>query len=71
MDSIDTFAIEDTARKLDYGYVYAYHWLRYNMYQSRYASLRRIWAARCYLARRKAIYDSAAKAVDNCWFDLE
>jgi len=46
---MDTITIELAARKLLNGYVYTYHWLRYNMRRSRYESLRILWAAHCWL----------------------
>jgi hypothetical protein len=46
---MDTFIIEQTAHKLNNGYVYTYHWLRYNMRLGRYSSLRTLWAAHCWL----------------------
>ena len=45
-----TTIIKHTAEMLyNDGYLYSYHWLRYDMRHSRYESLRILWAARCWL----------------------
>lgn len=46
---MDTYVIETAARKLSNGYVYTYHWLRYNVRHNRYEALRILWAAHCWL----------------------
>ena len=45
-----TTIIKHTAEMLyNNGYLYTYHWLRYDMRHPRYESLRTLWAARCWL----------------------
>ena len=46
---METHIIELTCDKIDnhFGYVYTYHWLRYNMHRGRYETLRILWAAYC------------------------
>jgi hypothetical protein len=44
---MNTMIISTTVSKLDRGFVYAYHWLRYDLHYSRYEALRLLWAARC------------------------
>ena len=52
---MDTHIIELTATKLNRGYVYTYHWVRYNMRHSRYEALRILWAAHCMTQHMEAV----------------
>jgi hypothetical protein len=52
---MDTHIIELAAMKLDHGYVYTYHWIRYNMHHSRYEAIRILWAAHCLLQNMEVV----------------